>query len=182
MGAAKHCRKSDAVVEAREEMQKKYNDLMTAERNLVWHLLGKMERYTDKNDLKELMMNVSGTLISVKEGARFRFVYMEPKVSGQEFLSAYLRGGPTQKLKCDEHKQCLKPVLKSEIIKEGAKDDVIKKISELRAKYLHVEPMNPDEKDFLGDATTVPVYKYIQVSAATGSQFLTGDAAEYILR
>ena len=57
---------------------------------------------------------------------------------------------------------------------------IIKKITELRTKYISKENITTDDINFLNDAVNVPVYRYIQVSVAAGTPFMMQDAAEYI--
>ena len=56
----------------------------------------------------------------------------------------------------------------------------MKKIIDLRQKYIEKGGANQDDIGFLNDSVNVPVYKYIQVSAASGTSFMLQDAAEYI--
>lgn len=54
------------------------------------------------------------------------------------------------------------------------------RIGALWTKYVNNTAINAEELAFLSDALAVPVYKYIQVSAAVGSQFMLEDTCEYI--
>jgi conjugative transfer pilus assembly protein TraH len=60
------------------------------------------------------------------------------------------------------------------------KGKVLKRINDLRQAYLEKSIISEDDIGFLNDSVNVPVYKYIQVSAAAGTRFMLQDAAEYI--
>lgn len=179
-GARKHCQKDSDVQSKVNAIREKYPDLLMGEYNLTWYVMGKMETYKESIDLKEFIMSLVGTLISVKDGHQFRLQTLAPKADSMEFLTAYLKGGATSQLHCDENVKCLSPKLIPHSIEEGLKEKISKHISSLRQKYIARQEITPEELAFLSDSVTVPVYKYIQVSAASGSQFLTLDATEYI--
>lgn len=63
---------------------------------------------------------------------------------------------------------------------EGMKKKTSNKIRTLFNKYVKNQKINGEELAFLSDALSVPVYKYIQVSAAVGSEFMLEDTCEYI--
>ena len=50
----------------------------------------------------------------------------------------------------------------------------------MRVKYMTNEDFNHEDIGFLDDAVNLPVYRYIQVSAAAGTPFLMQDAIEFI--
>jgi conjugative transfer pilus assembly protein TraH len=132
-------------------------------------------------------MSVTGTLISRREGEVIRLKVIEPKADQKDFIAAYLKGGTTSQLTCDEYQKCLAPRLAQITIQDSSdhpnttlKAKVIHKISELRVKYISKESITAEDIAFLNDAVNVPVYRYIQVSVAAGTPFLMQDAAEYI--
>lgn len=186
-GARKHCESSDQITSKVAAAQSKYKDLLTGEYNLVWHVLKKMPEYQDNAELASFVMSVTGTLISKNEGGRYRLKSIEPRADQKEFIAAYLKGGTTSQLVCDEPEKCLSVLTKQVTIQDDVnaphttmKAKIIHKIGELRDKYISKNAITEDDRAFLNDAINLPVYKYIQVSVAAGTPFLMQDAAEYI--
>lgn len=188
-GARGHCDTPQAIDHKLNQAKAKYKDLLMGEYNLVWHVLQKMPAYqgTHKKDVAEFIMSITGTLISRKEGDRFRVRILEPRADHQEFLGVYLKGGTTSLLKCNDTHQCLAPQPIPITIQDGPvqqhatmKSKVIQRIHDLRMKYISKEAITDADIGFLNDTVNVPVYRYIQVSVAAGTPFLMQDAAEYI--
>ena len=186
-GARKHCERPNAIHSNVQNAQIKYKDLMMGEYNLVWHVLKKMPEYAENKELASFIMSVTGTLISRREEENIRLKVIEPKADQKDFIAAYLKGGATSQLTCDEDQKCLEPRLTQISIQDNSdhpnttmKAKVIHKISELRVKYISKESITTEDIAFLNDAVNVPVYRYIQVSVAAGTPFLMQDAAEYI--
>lgn len=128
-------------------------------------------------------MSVVGTVVSREEGDKFRLHYIEGKGDTKEFLDAFLKGGQTVQLSCGGDNKCLSPVWTSLVIPvDGTmKHKVSSKISSIAMKYLSGNaPFSPQERDFLNDTVNLPVYKYIQVSAAARTPFIMGEAMDYI--
>ena len=186
-GARKHCEKPSAIQSQVQVAQGKHKDLLTGEYNLVWHVLKKMPEYQSNKPLASFIMSVTGTLISRREGEAIRLKVIEPKADQKDFIAAYLKGGTTSQLTCDEDQKCLVPRLTQVTIQDSSshpqttmKAKVIHKISELRVKYVSKQSITAEDITFLNDAVNLPVYRYIQVSVAAGTPFLMQDAAEYI--
>jgi conjugative transfer pilus assembly protein TraH len=183
-GARKHCEDSNKVNTQVIDAQNKHKDLLMGEYNLVWHVLKKMDDYKgrDKEDLAYFIMSITGTLISKQEGDRFRLRVIEPRADQKEFIAAYLKGGVTSQLACNETDKCLMPSVQKITISENnaMKSKVIKKISDLRTKYISKGSITAEELTFLNDSVNLPVYRYIQVSVAAGTPFMMQDTAEYI--
>jgi conjugative transfer pilus assembly protein TraH len=186
-GARKHCDKPAVVQGEVQKAQTKHKDLLMGEYNLVWHVIKKMPEYAENKELAKFIMTVTGTLISRREGEAFRLKIIEPKADQKDFIAAYLKGGTTSQLTCDEDQRCLAPRLTDITIQDDnqnphttMKAKVINKIAELRVKYVSKESITAEDITFLNDSVNLPVYRYIQVSVAAGTRFLLQDAAEYI--
>ena len=54
-------------------------------------------------------MSVTGTLLSVKEGDRYRLKVIETRADQKDFIAAYLKGGTTSGLACNENEKCIAP-------------------------------------------------------------------------
>jgi len=186
-GARRHCEKPERVQAGVEASQKKYRDLMQGEYNLVWHVIKRMPAYAHNQGLASFIMTVTGTLISRREGEGFRLRTIEPKADQKEFISAWLKGGQTLQLACSEQERCLAPQLTQVTIDDNPdapnpsmKSKALKKITELRTKYVDNGEFNAEDIGFLDDAIHLPIYRYIQVSAAAATPFLMQDAIEFI--
>jgi conjugative transfer pilus assembly protein TraH len=170
-GARDRCARSASRDEATAMAQEKHPDLLIGEFNLVWRVLNKMPRYQgqDKDDLKEFILSLVGTVLSVKEGDHYKTTYLEPKLDDDRFLDAHLRGGETLTLTCGDKTKCLTVTqsLKTISKEDSLKNQVSKTVYALKAKYRTESPFTPQEMVFLSDAVNLPLYKYIQVSAAS---------------
>lgn len=190
--AHKHCRDSNELERRTQESKQNNKDLLVGEYNLVWHAIQKMPEYKD-SELASFVMTTVGTLISNKvqyddnkvdaSGKRgnFRLRYIVGKGDQKDFINAYLNGGEVEQLSCDEVGQCLNPTLKKANIpyESSMKAKVLQRIQRIKTQYLAREAISEEDKAFLSDAANLPVYRYIQVSAAIGADFMN-DAAEYI--
>lgn len=185
-GARDHC-KNDRVAPQLQAAKNKYADLMVGEFNLVWHVIQKIPAYKNNPELAHFVLSVTGTLLSIKEGNQFRLKVIEPRADQKDFLSAFLKGGMTTMLRCDEPGKCLHPAPASIQVQDfpeaphtTMKAKISHRIEDLRQKYLTKAAITEDDIGFLNDCVNVPVYRYIQVSAAAGTPFMMQDAAEYI--
>lgn len=181
-GARKHCENPRVVDEKIAASQERFRDLLMGDYNLVWHVLQKIPAYKKDHALAAFVMSLTGTLIATREEGKNRLRIVEPKADQKDFIGAYLKGGVTSGLTCNEEAKCLAPLLAQITIPdtEAMKAKVIRRISELRTKYISKEAITADEVHFLNDAVNLPVYRYIQVSVAAGTSFMMADAAEYI--
>ena len=186
-GARKHCESLSTVNSQVQTAQHRHKDLLMGEYNLVWHVMKKMPEYEKNKELAHFIMTVTGTLISRKEGESFRLRIIEPRADQKDFIAAYLKGGTTAQLTCNDTDKCLAPRLANVTITDDRrhpyttmKAKVLNRISDLRVKYVSRATITQEDIGFLNDAVNLPVYRYIQVSVAAGTPFLMQDAAEYI--
>lgn len=168
--AKQHCSSHAQVQRGVTRQQKISPDLLLGEYNLVWRVLQKIPELSKDKVVAEFIMSITGTLISRKADDR-------------GFIAAYLKGGTTQQLSCSDAK-CLKATWKQVSIVAGSKQTMLEKVSlkitSVFNKYLNKQPLTKSEIGFLNDTVKLPVYRYIQVSAASGSFPLMHDALEYI--
>lgn len=181
-GARDRCMKKENRDQAVEAAKAKHQDLQAGEYNLVWNVLKKMDRYKNDRELSELILSMVGTVVSVKDEGGYRVTFLEPKIDEESFLDAHLRGGETTALVCGDTTKCLDVSRTKKTIpaEQALKKLVYKKIEAIRRKYLSEEAFTPEEMAFLGDAVNLPVYKYIQVSAAARMEAGIERATEYI--
>jgi len=177
--ARKHCAKDDKLDRALEEAKEKHKDLLVGNYNLVWHAIKKTQYIEDK-ELAEFVMTLVGTIISLKENSSYRLKHINGKADSVDFIEVYLKGGQMEQLRCNND-ECLNPTydgIKKPI--KGLTQDVSDLISEIKRKYLSNEAFSDKEIEFITETSNLPVYKYIQVSAAAGTKFITKDVEEYI--
>ena len=182
-GARKHCQKDGATAGKTAEVRKKAPDLLQGEYNLTWHVLEKMPQYKDDKEFCYFIMTTIGTLISKREkDGRFKVHTIEGKGDQKSYITAYLKGGIAEGYACDENDRCLNPKLAEFNIKEvdTMKARTSKMIKALFNKYVNDVKITESELAFLNDAVNLPVYRYIQVAAASGTRFIMDDTSEYI--
>lgn len=180
--AREKCQSRSERDEVTQSLKEKNPDLMMGEYNLVWHVLKKMDTLKGDEALKTFIQSAIGTVISRQEGETLRLDFKEGKADDKTFLSAWLRGGQTSMLVCNEGDKCLEPSWVTHTINpnQGMRYKIIHKIQTIRRKYLTGKSLTDAEMTFLGDTVNLPVYRYIQVSAATGTEFMLMDAADFI--
>ena len=181
------CQDREEQRKVTQEIKKKSPDTLVGEYNLTWHVMNKMEGVKDNVGLKTFILSTVGTVISKEgttkeEGDKLRLSFREGKADDKTFLSAWLRGGETEELVCDNTNKCLSPTWskKTVSLQTSMRYKVVQKIQTIRQKYISGESLTDEEKIFLGDTANLPVYRYIQVSAARASEFMLNDAADYI--
>lgn len=181
-GARDRCTKKSNRDQATAAAREKHPDLLVGEFNLVWNVLAKMPRYQNQDDLREFILSLVGTVMSIKEGDTYKTTFLEPKLDDDRFLDAYLRGGETPALTCGDKKKCLdvEQTVKTILKEESLKHQVSTNIQSLKKKYRSEEVFTQAEMFFLSDAVNLPVYKYIQVSAASYLDIGIERSTEYI--
>ncbi len=180
-GAMSKCQSDDA--QHAHKNNKQYEDLLTGEYNLVWKVLQRIPKYKDNVEVCEFIMSVVGTVISRKEGKTYKLHQISPRADELDFAQAYLDGGESSGLVCDEDSLCLNPqAVKVKIPQDqGMTHRVVRVVTGLQMKYLSGGSLTAEEKSILGDAYSVPIFKYIQVSAAAHTNvILMRDAARFI--
>tara|TARA_A100000171_G_scaffold44124_1_gene46668 strand:+ start:2867 stop:4117 length:1251 start_codon:yes stop_codon:yes gene_type:complete len=179
-GAREKCQSSHEREQVTQSLKEKNPDLMMGEYNLVWHVLQKMDKLDDA--FRTFIQSAIGTVVSRKEGDALRLEFKEGKADDKTFLSAWLRGGETSMLVCNERDKCLAPswVMHTLNPNEGMRYKIMNKIQVIRRKYITGKVLTEEEMSFLGDTVNLPVYRYIQVSAATGTEFMLMEAADFI--
>ena len=187
-GARQHCQNKEKVATTVARARDHSPDLLQGEYNLTWHVLQKIPGYKDDKDFAEFILTTVGTLISKKDPGRphFKITLLEGKADQKDYLSAYLKGGQTVRYTCDEDQRCLNPTLTPLTLQDDSgtpqtmKAKAAHQIKTLWQKYRDNTPITDLEKAFLNDAASLPLYRYIQISAAVGSPFIMDDTSEYI--
>ena len=105
-----------------DERSKKFRDYLTNKGNLAWMVLEK-NKFAERapNDLKELIMTLSGSIIINDNNDQSKQVWLAPKAAEQTLINALMYGGHSNKAKiykCDTHVKygCLNPTYNKDLI------------------------------------------------------------------
>ena len=185
-GARESCQKDPARIDNAIAEQKADNpDLLIGDYNLTWEAMKKVPGLMDDKDLAQYMMSVIGTIISrrVSDGTYDVFT-KEGRGDSLDFIKANLEETSTEILVCDEPNECLDPTWQKVPISQNKKLALIERvrrlITSIQGKYITKEKLDEEELNFLANGHNVPIYRYIQISAAAGSDFLMDDACYYM--
>ena len=181
-GARESCLSKDKINEAAADLKERHKDLLISEFNLVWNVMKKIPRYRDDTELAQMIMSLVGTVVSKKEGDDFKVIFLAPKADDEKFLDAYLTGGQTEIFVCDETTKCLevsnaKYTISSD---QSLSQQILKHVHSLRVKYLTEEVFSEQEMVFLSDCVNLPIYKYIQISAAAHVNYPLERSTQYL--
>ena len=144
----------------------RYSNMLAGEFNLVWKALQLNAFLKHDKALAELLMTLSGTLISKKEGESYELRHFMGHADKDSLLKSLLEGGETQLYHCtDEH--CLNPEPQKVMLpKESALLPKVHKIlEELVTHIIQDTPITPQEQAFL-NSVQLPVYKMLNVTTA----------------
>lgn len=166
-------------------------DALVGEFNLAWRVLTRINLDFDDNNgtnlnpfgrreeelssseketLKEIMMTLSGTVIHKKNGTSFQKVTLPGKGDAEAFLTALMRGGKITYYKCDAGGKCLVPTETTLVLSENqALYAKIRSILEGLVTKIQADRGDQEATDgemALINATTLPVYKIINVTTA----------------
>jgi conjugative transfer pilus assembly protein TraH len=165
-------------------------DALVGEFNLAWRVLTKINldfenngtnlnpfgdaaeglSGSEKRTLKEIMMTLSGTVIHKKHDKSFQKVTLPGKGDAEAFLTALMRGGKITYYKCDEGTKCLKPTETTLVLSENqalyAKIRTILEGLVTKIQADRGDQVATDGEMALINATTLPVYKIINVTTA----------------
>lgn len=135
-------------------------DEVLRNKNLMWDILGRNAMLDGDDELKEMVMNLTGTLIF---GAGDNEVTVQvPDVNHQDLINALIKGGRVQLQVCDSSKDCLS--LRQGTVSISA-DRALKKrvedmISSIRDKLRTDAKLTEAEKGFI-QSTSIPVLRYL---------------------
>jgi conjugative transfer pilus assembly protein TraH len=132
--------------------------------NLAWKALEKLKMHSANNELKELMMTISGTIIITANGNGMpEFRYISSKVTNQNLLEALLKGNRNMKvLQCsgnESHKKCLKVIENDKHIKQedGFEERVVGFLNKIRKALEEDKELEPTDQNFLANSG-IPAY------------------------
>lgn len=143
-----------------------FKDILGDEFNLAWKALKKHALFHHDNELAELFMSLSGTLIARKNGQPF---YLAPLIDNEDLLSALVKGGQVHLYHCDNPHEdaCLNPVRTMVNIppQQAFLAKVDNLIHSLNDKLKTDSPSTPAEKDFV-NSTHLPIFKILTIQTA----------------
>jgi hypothetical protein len=164
---------------------KEFDDMLGDEFNLVWKALSKGTGAD--NNFRELMMSVSGTIISKKADGRFIFSHKPSLLEDKELLERFIGSGSGSKIKlyqCDENTKCLNPTEVEKALKtEETLYGNVKKIIESLIKKLETDNHNlTEDEEALLSFSTIPILHLIdmELSSKASSVDTLSRIAEYI--
>ncbi|HHR5944753.1 TPA: conjugal transfer pilus assembly protein TraH [Providencia alcalifaciens] len=134
-------------------------DQIMKNKNLMWEILGKNAAFRDNTELKELVMNLTGTLIFDDNG---EVKSMIPKANRQDIIKALMVGGSLEIEGCVSSKDCLNIRTKKITINENNALNKLTEsmITQIRAKLLSDSALNNKEKGFI-QSTSIPILRYL---------------------
>lgn len=130
--------------------------------NLAWKSLEKLKMQASNNELKELMMTISGTIIITSNGnAMPNYQYISSKVTSPSLLEALIKGNRNMKvLQCkDNHNKCLTVKDEDKHIKQedGFEERVVGFLNKIRTALEEDKELEPADQNFLSNSG-IPAY------------------------
>jgi len=148
-----------------------YKNLILDNGNLVWRALQANSLVSGDEELAELLMSLSGSIIIKKTGtgksASNHFEVLQSLATDHSLFKAILYGDNATIYKCDETTQCLNPRLQT--IPIAKKNALINRVADLlrqiSQKIITDEKLTPQEIGLI-QSTRIPIYKILNVQAA----------------
>ncbi|WP_438871704.1 conjugal transfer pilus assembly protein TraH [Providencia hangzhouensis] len=134
-------------------------DQVIQNKNLMWEVLNSNKMLDGDNELKELIMNLTGTLIFGKDNQVTTTI---PKVNRQELIKALMYGGTINIEGCVSVNGCLELKKKTVTVTKanGLNSLVSKTISQIQGKLKDDTALTPAEKGFI-QSTSIPILRYL---------------------
>lgn len=135
--------------------------------NLAWNALKKSDFFLNNNDISELMMSLSGSIIITRDRNGNHFQRLPSLANNRNLISALLRGGNVSMYSCDESIKCLNPQLKDESINPsaGLASKVGELILQMAANIKNNQEQSPEIQGLLA-STQYPIMKMVSVQMA----------------
>lgn len=134
-------------------------DQVIQNKNLMWEILNSNKMLDGDSELKELIMNLTGTLIFGKENQVTTTI---PKVNRQELIKALMYGGTINIEGCVSVNGCLELKKKTvTITKANGLNSLVKKmITQIQGKLQDDIGLTAGEKGFI-QSTSIPILRYL---------------------
>ncbi|WP_265494748.1 conjugal transfer pilus assembly protein TraH [Providencia heimbachae] len=134
-------------------------DQIMQNKNLMWEILGKNDLLSSNTELKELVMNLTGTLIFDAKGNVKATI---PKVNRQDLVKAMMEGGSMTIEGCVSTVDCLELRSKKITIdkKNGLNALTQTMIESIQGKLRSDTGLTAQEKGFI-QSTSIPILRYL---------------------
>ncbi|MEX9216910.1 conjugal transfer pilus assembly protein TraH [Providencia rettgeri] len=134
-------------------------DQVIQNKNLMWEILNSNPMLDGDSELKELIMNLTGTLIFGKENQVTTTI---PKVNRQELIKALMYGGTINIEGCVSVNGCLDLKKKTVTVTKanGLNSLVEKMIKQIQGKLQDDIGLTAGEKGFI-QSTSIPILRYL---------------------
>lgn len=136
-----------------------YKDQVIKSTNLMWEVLKKNALINNDDELMELVMNLTGTVIYDVEGHP---TVLYPSADNDDLIKALMVGGSVTIQRCVSSGDCLS--LKDGSITVAESNALVRKVSDsinsIRSKLSSDEPLSAAEKGFI-QSTSIPVLRYL---------------------
>lgn len=192
--AKQYCGAEGNALKTNANRPKQLQDQLGDEYNLAWKAFEKNEMFdfsgnvfnfaSEDQDLSELFMSISGTIVSRIENGRREIKHFESLLENDHLLDSFIRGskdanaerksegtekhgGNAYVYTCPDSKNCLKPVKKSVAIAtdKAVLPRVEKLIMGMRYKVRNGGKISDPEKYFV-NATNIPILKILALETA----------------
>jgi conjugative transfer pilus assembly protein TraH len=151
---------------------------MIVDKNYGWIASGEVGPYVDDNQMRELMMSLSGTVVLTAKGNAdegFEFIFFPPKALDDGAIEVLMSGGELNVYRCDDtsstNTKCLAPSRSgSTMVIPQAKafrtftDNAVQGIYD-KVTGVSNQPITAAEQNFI-DNTTIPLLKAVDVYSA----------------
>lgn len=167
--------------------RKGYEKTLADNMNFAWKAIKGNAFLSAKNEIAELFMSITGTIIVRHDGnddAANHEIILPSLIAQEDLLSTLLHGGTAQSYQCDTYGEsgCLNPYLKENLTitqKDSLVYRVEKQINSIVDKIKKdEEALTNEEKGFL-QSTRLPIYKMINVQSAFTKDRGILDVASY---
>lgn len=134
-------------------------DQVIKNKNLMWEVLQKNKMLDGDTELKELIMNLTGTLIFGEDN---KVTTTIPKANRQELIKALMYGGTIRIEGCVSTVNCLELRTKTITISEknGLNSLVNTMITQIQSKLRDDTALTEAEKGFI-QSTSIPILRYL---------------------
>lgn len=160
--------------------ENKSNDEVIDNTNLVWNALHKNGLFAQDQELAQLMMTLSGTVIVTRDKDGVHVQRLASLVSNNNLISGLLRGGNVSVYKCDELVNCLNPTLTTTNIDtdHGLASKVRDLILDMALKIKSNEEQTPEVIGLI-ESTQYPIMKMVSVQMALIKDSAVMDTTRY---
>ncbi|HAT1515136.1 TPA: F-type conjugal transfer protein TraH [Morganella morganii] len=135
-------------------------DQVMRNKNLMWEVLKKNNMLDGNDELKELVMNLTGTIIFGPTNGDVRFIPV--KANRQDVIKALMYGGQIEISGCVSTVDCLELRTKTITVsqKNALNEMVINNIKGIQGKLQSDTALSSQEKGFI-QSTSVPILRYL---------------------